>query len=256
MDELWQNIRQPVIEYAGRLPGAILIVLVGWLVMHFLVRPLRQVFQRSRLDPSVASFLANSLRGAVLIVVVLAFLYQLGVQTASLVTLLGAAGLAVALSLQNSLANFASGLLLLTFRRVRVGDQVEVGDLRGRVSEMLPFHTVLVTTDNQCIIVPNTMMTNGPVRNNSTLPLRRVQWTFSLKGSEPVDAIKRTLHDRLLADPRIRPEPPLQFYFQEWNADKCVLVVTAWTATVDYLTVQQELLEELGKSLAALKGAD
>src|SRR5438067_6711859 len=138
----------PVEGYVERVVASAVILVAGWLGVRFLVGPLRRLLEQSRLDPSAASFLVNSTRSAIIVAVLLTVLQQLGVPTASLLTLLGAAGLAVALSLQGSLANFASGLLVLSFRMVRVGDVIEVGDLRGRVSELLPFHIVLVTGDN------------------------------------------------------------------------------------------------------------
>jgi small conductance mechanosensitive channel len=249
----WQNIPAWVREYAGRLVGAVLILLLGWMASRFLVGPLQRLLGRSRLDVSVSSFLVNSARSALLVVVLLAVLQQFGLETTSLLTLLGTAGLAVALSLQGSLANFASGLLLLAFRTVRIGDSIEVGDVRGRVSEMLPFHVVLETPDNQRITVPNTLLTNGPVRNNTFLPARRVQWTLPLDAREDLDAVKAALRTRLQAEPRILHEPLPQIYVQEWGADKRTLIVTAWTATADYLAVQQEMLEELGRSLEEVR---
>jgi small conductance mechanosensitive channel len=249
----WQHIPPWLRDYGVRLVGAVLILLLGWVANRLLVGPLARLLARSRLDVSVASFLVNSARTAILVVVLLAVLQQFGMETTSLLTLLGTAGLAVALSLQGSLANFASGLLLLTFRTVRVGDSIEVGDVRGRVREMLPFHIVLETPDNQRITVPNTLLTNGAVRNNTFLPTRRVQWTLPVSGHDDLDAVKAALRTRLQAEPRIHTEPSPQMYVQEWTADKHTLIVTAWTATADYLPVQQEMLEELGKSLEAIR---
>jgi small conductance mechanosensitive channel len=251
MGDWWQSIPREAREYSGRLIGALLILLIGWIAMRLVVGPLRRLLGRSRLDPSVGSFLINSVRTAILVVVLLAVLQQFGMETTSLLTLLGTVGLAVALSLQGSLANFASGLILLAFRTVRVGDFIEVGDVRGRVSEMLPFHVVLETLDNQRITVPNTLLTNGPVRNNTYLPSRRVQWTLPISGSDDLAAVKAALRAYLQAEPRIYKEPPPQIYVQEWTADKRTLVVTAWTATADYLAVQQEMLEEIGNRLEA-----
>lgn len=248
----WGNAPSWVREYSLRLAGAILILLLGWIANRLLVGPLRRVLAHSRLDLSLASFLVNSVRTAILLVVLLAVLQQFGLETTSLLTLLGTAGLAVALSLQGSLANFASGLMLLAFRTVRIGDWIEVGDVRGRVSEMLPFHIVLETLDNQRITVPNTLLTTGPVRNNTYLPARRVQWTLLIGAGDDLGAIKAALLSRLQADTRIHKEPPPQIYIQEWTTDKRTLAVTAWTATADYLAVQQELLEELGKGVEAV----
>jgi small conductance mechanosensitive channel len=250
----WEHVNAWMREYAGRSVGAVLILLLGWSVNRLLVGPLRQLLGRSRLDVSVASFLVNSVRYAILLAVLLAVLQQFGLETTSLLTLLGTAGLAVALSLQGSLANFASGLMLLAFRTVRIGDFIEVGDVRGRVSEMLPFHIVVETLDNQRITVPNTLLTNGPVRNNSYLSSRRVQWNIPIGAGDDLDAVKAALRSRLQADARIHKEPPPQIYVQDWAADKRTLAVTAWTATADYLAAQQELLEELGKSVEATHG--
>lgn len=247
----WEDTPAWVRDYSLRLAGAVLILLLGWFANRLLIGPLRNVLARSRLDLSLASFLVNSVRTAILLFVLIAVLQQFGMETTSLLTLLGTAGLAVALSLQGSLANFASGLMVLAFRTVRVGDFIEVGDVRGRVSEMLPFHIVVETLDNQRITVPNTLLTSGPVRNNTYLDARRVQWTLPIGANEDLNAVKAALLGRLQADGRIHQEPPPRIYVQEWAADKRTLALTAWTATADYVAVQQELLEELGKSVEA-----
>jgi small conductance mechanosensitive channel len=252
----WQNAPSWLREYAARLAGALLILLLGWFANRLLVGPMRRLLARSRLDVSVSSFLVNSVRTALLLFVLLAVLQQFGLETTSLLTLLGTAGLAVALSLQASLANFASGLLLLAFRTVRVGDYIEVGDVRGRVSEMLPFHVVLETLDNQRITVPNTLLTSGPVRNNTYLPARRVQWTLPASAGADLDAVKASLRACLQGDPRIHKDPAPQIYVQDWTPDRRTLVVAAWAATPDYLAVQQELLEDLGKSAERVRGRE
>lgn len=240
-------------EYVLRLVGAALILASGWLAIHFLIGPVRRLAERSRADPSVASFLVNSLRSAIVVVVVLAVLQQLGVETTSLLTVLAAAGLAVALSLQASLANFASGLIVLSFRIVRVGDLIELGDIRGRVTELLPFHIILVTADNQRITIPNTQLTSSAVRNHSALPIRRVQWTLPLKPQDDLPAVRNVLLVQLRADERILAEPAPQIYIQEWTEKGRVLAVTAWTATTNYPDVQQGMLEFLGSRLEELR---
>ncbi len=254
MDDLWRRFPDLALEYTGRVLAAVFILGMGWLAIRFVVSPLRRLLARSRIDPSAASFLINCTRTALWVAIVLVILHQLGVATASLLALVGAAGLAVALSLQGSLANFAAGILLLSFRLVRVGDLVETGDLRGRVVEILPFHVILITLDNQRVTVPNTLLTSTPFRNHSALPIRRVQWSLALGRLDDTATVKEALRIRLAADPRILAEPAPQLYFQDWADDKRVLVVTAWTATADYLAVQQDLLEVLGSTLEALRG--
>ena len=253
MGDWWQSIPKEVREYSGRLVGAVLILLLGWIAMRLVVGPLRRLLGRSRLDPSVGSFLINSVRTAILVVVLLAVLQQFGMETTSLLTLLGTVGLAVALSLQGSLANFASGLMVLSFRMVRVGDLIEVGEVRGRVADLLPFYVVIDTLDNQRITVPNTLLTSGAVRNNTVLPARRANWTLPVPAAADLGALKEALRARLLADPRVLKEPAPLLYVQEWGLDKHVLAVAAWAATPDYLPVQQQLLEELGQAADAFR---
>jgi small conductance mechanosensitive channel len=244
-----EELDRRLVEFSLRLIGALLIVAVGWVGLRFLIGPVRRWMERSRLDASVAAFLANSLRSLIIVAIVLGVLQQFGVPTASLLTLLGAIGLAVALSMQGSLANFASGLLVLSFRMVRVGDLVEIGDIRGRVTDLLPFHVVLVTLDNQRVTIPNTVLTNGPVRNHSALPTRRVQWMLPLAPGDYVVAVKEAIRARLRADSRILAEPAPQLFVQEWAAEKRGLTVLAWTRTEDAVAVQQDLLEELGSDV-------
>jgi small conductance mechanosensitive channel len=249
MEGLWKSNPEILFNYGHRLLSALVILIVGWLLLRFLIGPLRRVLERSRFDPSVASFLTNSARTVLLFTILLLILNQVGVETASLLALLGAVALAVALSLQASLANFASGLVVLAFRMVRVGDLIETGDVRGRVAELLPFHAVLVTPDNQRVTVPNTLLTSASVRNHSALPNRRVDWTLPLTAQDDLAAVKEVLRIRLLTDPRILPEPAPLLYVKDWGDDKRLLTVTSWVATVDYMIVQQELLEVLGLAL-------
>jgi small conductance mechanosensitive channel len=253
VDALWQNLEQFLRDYGPRLLGAVLVLAAGWLLVRFLIGPLRRLLTRTQLDASVASFLVNSARTVLLFAILLAVLNQLGVETASLLTVLGAMALAVALSLQGTLANFASGLIVLSFRIVRVGDLIEAGDVRGRVSELLPFHAVIVTADNQRVTVPNTTLTGAAVRNHSALPNRRAEWTLPLTARDDLAAVKESLLARLKEDGRILAEPQPQLYVKEWTDDRRVLAVTAWTATADSPAVQQELLEVLGMALEELR---
>jgi small conductance mechanosensitive channel len=255
MSEYLQAIQDFLLLHSDRIVGAVSILVIGWLALRFLITPLRGLLERSRVDPSTASFLTSTARTLLVVAVLLAVLQELGVQTTSLLALLGAAGLAVALSLQNSLANFAAGLLLLSFRLVRVGDLVEVGDIRGYVTEMLPFHVVIVTLDNQRVTVPNTTLTNGPVRNHSVLPTRRAQWSLPLLLQDDFNRVSEALRNRLLADARVLKEPAPQLFIQDWAPDKRTLVVQAWTTTRDHQAVQQEMLEVLGMTLEAMRGA-
>ena len=202
--EEWQRLS---LDFAFRALRALAVLAGGGLAVWFVAGPFRRMLARSRLDPSSASFLANTGRGVLLVAVVLIALDQLGVQTTSLIALLGAAGLAVGLALQGSLANFASGLLLLSFRTVRIGDWIEVGGARGQVRDMHPFHIVIVSEDNRVVTIPNTLLTGGAVANDSALPTRRVRWTLPVSGRDDLAAAREALTARIRADPRVLAEP-------------------------------------------------
>jgi small conductance mechanosensitive channel len=249
MDGPWLELKQWAAPYVPRVIGATTILIVGILALRLFITPLRRLLERGRMEQSGASFLANTARGLILAVIVIGILGQLGVETTSLLAILAAAGLAVALSLQNTLANFTAGLLLLAFRMVRVGDVIDVGGLRGRVSDLYPFHVVLITEDNQTITLPNILLTGGGVRNLTALPLRRVQWLLPVKIDADLAAAKTILMQRLQSDPRILRQPPPRVFVQEWAADRRVLAIQAWTSAADQVVVQEELLEALGLAL-------
>jgi small conductance mechanosensitive channel len=253
MDGLWEQLRQWAAANAGHVAGAAVILLGGVLALRYLVAPLRRLLERGRMASSAASFLANSARALVLTAIVIGVLQQLGVETTSMLAVLAAAGLAVGLALQNTLANFAAGLLVLAFRMVRVGDVIDVGGLRGRATDLFPFHVVLVTDDNQSVTVPNTLLTGGGVRNFTALPLRRAQWSLPVPAGADLAATKEALLARLRADPRVLPEPPPRAFVQEWAADRRVLAVQAWTSAADFPAVQEDLLEPLGLAAEALR---
>ena len=253
MDAFWHDLRQNAYKYAERGVGAAVILIVGLLALRYLIVPLRRLLGRSRFEPATISFIANTARGLLLLVIVIGVLQQFGMETASLLTVLAAGGLAVALSLQNTLANFTAGLLLLSFRMIRVGDFIEIAGLRGRVTEMFPFHVVLVSDDNQTILLPNAQLTGGGFRNYSTLPARRAQWSLSLRPADELASAKEALLGRLRADARVLREPSPRVFVQEWSDDKRVLAVQAWTKAADFAAVQEELLETLGLTLEATR---
>jgi small conductance mechanosensitive channel len=255
MDGFWQQLQQwaDANKVVGRVAGGAVILLVGVVALRYLVAPLRRLLERGRVAPSAASFLTNSARALLLAAIVIGVLEQLGVETTSLVAVLAAAGLAVGLALQNTLANFAAGLLVLAFRMVRVGDVIEVAGLRGRVTDLFPFHVVLVTEDNQSVTVPNSLLTGGGVRNFTALPQRRAQWSVPLRAGADLAAAREALLGRLRADPRVLSHPPPRVLVQDWGDERRLLSVQAWTSAADHPAVQEELLEALGLALEALR---
>jgi small conductance mechanosensitive channel len=154
-----------LVHGATMLLASVVILALGWLTASLSARALTRVMSRLHVDATLISFSANLCRTTIIVIVVIVALGQLGVQTASLVAVLGASGLAIALAFQSSLSNLASGFMILFFRLFRAGDRVEIAGASGRVSEILLFHTILAGEDGQRIVIPNATVTGGVIRH-------------------------------------------------------------------------------------------
>jgi small conductance mechanosensitive channel len=247
MSELWVKIESHLPAWGAHLLAVAIILLVGWLFSRYLIGWLFRALVRVGGAPGAVSFLANTVRAVVLCAVILSVLQQIGVETTSMLALLGAGGAALVLSLQGFMVNFAAGMVLLGERLMRLGDTIEVGDVRGRVVEMQSFHVIVETAERVRVSVPNGTLMSTPFRNHSLLPTRRVQWLLPLPGGIDLAAVKEALRARLRDDARILAEPAPALFLREWAPDKVTLAVQAWTATPDAQAVQDQLLEELGK---------
>ena len=222
---------------------------VGWLAVRLLIRLAQAAMARSRLDPTLTSFLVNLTYAVLLIAVVLAALDRLGIQTASLLTVLGAAGLAVGLALQGSLSNFAAGVMIIAFRFFRVGDAIEVGPAKGRVVSIQIFHTRLASLDNVEIILPNSMITTNTLKNYSALSSRRVELTVTLPPQTNSADARRNIVEALAADSRVLAEPAPQVDLMQVVEGKSVLAVHYWTATPAHAQAQTDLVALLADRL-------
>jgi small conductance mechanosensitive channel len=249
MPDLWDKIQANLPLWSARLAAVAVLVLAAWLFDRFFIRALHRVLLRKSVAAGAVSFLFNTARAILLCTVVLAILQQLGVETTSMVALLGVTGAALALSLQGFMGNFAAGLVLLGERRLRLGDTIEVGDVRGQVVELQTLHIVVETAERVRVSIPNTLLINGPFRNHSAMPTRRVQWLLPVPVGIDLGPIKEDLRACLLADERVLREPSPAVFVRDWALDKQTLAVQAWTASTNSQTVQDQLLEALGKTM-------
>ncbi len=225
--------------------AAIAIFVVGrWIAMalhRFVVRGL----EKAKMEPILVRFLGNIVYTLLLIFVVLAAINQVGVQTTSLIALLGAAGLAVGLALQGSLANFAAGILIIIFRPYRIGDFVEGGGVAGTVDEVQIFTTILKSPDNRRIIVPNGQMMSGTIVNFSTHPTRRVDLTASVSYDDDSDKVRRVLTEILAADERVLAEPAPNIRMMTHADSSIDWIVRPWVNASDYWPVYFDLTEQI-----------
>lgn len=202
-----QYLQTLIISFGWNLLWAVVILAIGWWAAKLLARWLRRGLVRAKVEPSLIGFLGNLAYWGILIFAILAALARLGVQTASLIAMLGAAGLAVGLALQGSLANFAAGVLILLFKPYRVSDVVEISGASGKVTEIQIFSTILETADGQTIIVPNAQATGDNIVNYTIKGTRRVDMVFGIGYSDDLLKAKQLLEQILAEDGRVLAEP-------------------------------------------------
>ena len=170
--------------YGTKIIGALVILIVGYLLTKFLTAAVRRITTRAQVDAALVKFLATVTKVMLLVFVILAAMNSLGVQTTSFIALIGAAGLAVGLALQGSLANFAAGVMLILFRPFKGGDYVETAGVAGTVEEIHIFHTVLRTPDNKKVTVPNSAVTGGNIINYSAKEQRHKMMRVQIPQAE------------------------------------------------------------------------
>ena len=252
----WSNLleRAPelLVLYGTNLLAALAILLVGKWIARRLVAVAGRVMTGRGLDPTVVGFVSNIGFVALLLIVVIAALGQLGIPTASFVAAIGAAGLAIGLALQGSLSNFASGVLLVTFRPARVGDYIEAAGVAGTVNEITVFSTRLVTPDRRTITVPNSKLFDGPIVNYSTSSHRRLDLVFGVAYGSDVTRAQRILRDVVESDPRVLEEhKPVQIGVLALADSSVNIAVRPFVGRDDYWPLHFDLHERVKREFDA-----
>lgn len=224
-----------VVHYSLSFIGAVLLFLAGWMVSRFLYRWTVNGLGRIRhFDVTLAHFLANVVRYAVLILVTVMALGQFGVQTTSIIATLGAAGIAIGLALQGTLQNIAAGIMLLILRPFRVGETIETPQVAGTVTEIGLFATELRTADGLFQIAPNSALWNVPVKNYSRLPTRRYEVAVTVPATEDLSRAEDRLLDIARRDERVLDTPAPVVSIKEFSTEAVTLGLAVWVKTGDY----------------------
>ncbi len=235
------------IEFAKNIVVALLIFYVGRWLTGIVVGALRKVMRRQEVDKTLETFVCNLVRMALLVVVVIAALSALDVQTASFIAIFGAAGLAVGLALQGSLSNFAAGVLIVLFRPYKVGDFVEAAGISGSVEQVQILTTILKTGDNKQIIVPNSQIMDSIITNYSANDTRRVDMVVGVSYDDDLDKVRSTIQELVSADDRILDEPACTIAVSALADSSVNFTVRPWVKTSDYWGVMFDLTEAIKK---------
>jgi small conductance mechanosensitive channel len=251
MEGIVAKIQQWSAVFGIKILTAILIVLVGRWVARLIRKTTEKMMARSKVDATLVTFVGNLIYIALLTFVVLAALAQLGIQTTSFIAVIGAAGLAVGLALQGSLANFAAGILMLLFRPFKVGDFIEGGGVSGIVEEMHIFTTQLRTPDNKTIIIPNAKITGDNITNYTKKENRRVDLVIGVSYGDDIEKVKSVVADVLRGDERILKDPGPTIAVLELGDSSVNFAVRPWVRTEDYWNVYFDTTERIKKRFDA-----
>jgi len=235
------------LEYGAKILLALVIFFVGMWVAKGLKKGIETGMERQNVDPTLIKFLTSLIYVGLQAFVIVAALGQLGIQTASFIAVLGAAGLAVGLALQGSLSNFASGVLMIVFKPFVVGDFVEAGGVTGMVDEINIFTTQIDTPDNKKIIVPNAHVMGGNIINFNTNGSRRVDLVAGIGYGDDIDQAKAAVESIFAADPRILKDPAPTVGVLEMADSSVNLVVRPWCTGDDYWAVYFDTTESIKK---------
>ena len=228
---------------------AILIFVVGLWLAKKAVAVAHKVMLRGRLDDTVASFLGRLLYGVLLVVVTLAALSKVGVQTTSVVAILGGAAVAIGLSLKDQLSNFAAGIMIVTFRPFVRGDYVQISSYTGTVTEITLVNTHLTTINNHDIIIPNSDITTSAVVNYTALPNRRVDITVGIGYDANIKTAKEVMLSLAKNNPLAFTDPEPIVRVTNLGDNSVDLTLNVWTTNADWWTMQCELLEQFKYAL-------
>ncbi|UCF91814.1 MAG: mechanosensitive ion channel [Desulfobacterales bacterium] len=237
--------------YGLKVVAAIVIFVVGRWVALGVAKIIKRVMIKSKVDETLVAFVRNLSYIALLAFVVIAALNQLGIQTASFIAVLGAAGLAIGLALQGSLGNFAAGVLMIIFKPFRVGDFIEGAGTAGTVEKIEIFTTQLRTPDNKTIIVPNAKLTGDNITNFTVKGTRRVDFVFGIGYGDDIDKARGIIKEIIDQDGRVMKEPAPMIVVSALADSSVNLTVRAWTSADDYWSFYFDTTEKVKKEFDA-----
>lgn len=244
LQEIQANWLPLVFQYGSQALLALVTLAVGWWLINRITTMLSNTLHKRKADPMLTGFLGSLSNSLLRILLLLSVAGMIGIETTSFIALVGAAGLAVGLALQGSLANFAGGVLILFLRPFRAGDYIEAQGIAGTVESILIFHTQLRTADNKVIILPNGALSNGSITNYSTKPTRRVDINVSIGYGDDIKHARKVLLELAAADERVLKDPAAVVYMTSLGDNAVNMSLRMWTKSGDFWGVFFDIQEQ------------
>lgn len=236
-NQLWENLITSGISLGKSIIAALVIYFVGRYVVKLINKVVKKMMEKRKLDPAVESFLGSLVNITLTILLIIAVISALGIETTSFAALLASAGVAVGMALSGNLQNFAGGLMILLFKPYKIGDVVETQGKTGLVKEIQIFHTILTTADNKTIFIPNGSISSGVLTNYSDQDLRRVDWSIGIEYGEDYEKTKAAIEELLNADKRVLKTPEYFIALEQLADSKVNIAIRAWVKSVNYWNV-------------------
>ncbi len=226
-----------VVVYAPKVLLAIVTLIIGLWLIKMIMKVIAKALDHSKVEESLKTFLDNLIGIILKVLLIVSVASMVGIETTSFIAMIGAAGLAVGLALQGSLANFAGGVIILIFKPFQVGDVIEAQGFSGRVDEIQIFNTILKTLDNRTIILPNGSLASGSICNLSKEPIRRIEFTFGIGYGDDIKKAKDVLMSIMENEPRIQKDPKPMAAVSELGDSSVNFTLHAWVKWEEYWAV-------------------
>ncbi|WP_035655775.1 mechanosensitive ion channel family protein [Flavobacterium filum] len=245
LQKYWDYAITVLMEYSPRLISALLIFLIGWYAIKIIKRVVTKIMIKREMEPTLSKFLADILIWTLKILLFVTVISRLGVENSSFVAIIGAAGLAVGLSLQGSLSNFAGGVLIIMFKPFKVGDFIEAQGVSGTVKQIQIFVTQLSTVDNQTIFVPNGSLSNNNIINYTYATTRRADLTIGISYSSNIKKAKELALEVMNNHPMVLKDPEPMILVRDLADSSINLAVRPWAKTEDFFVMRSDILEQI-----------
>ncbi|MCP4571104.1 MAG: mechanosensitive ion channel [bacterium] len=245
----YQQITTFLTEYGLKVIGALVILIIGRFVAGLVRKGLRKAMNTRQVDPSLVGFLSSLVYALIMAFVFIAALAKFGVQTASFVAILGAAGFAVGMAMQGTLANFASGVMIMVFRPFSTGDFIDAGGVKGVVKDIAIFTTTIATPDNIKILVPNGQIYGGVISNYNGYDQRRVDMVVGVGYGADLSQTMEVIKGVLAADNRVLADPAPAIAVSEMADSSMNLIVRPWVKAADYWGVHNDFQKSCKEAL-------
>lgn len=250
--ELQERIYDLALRYGMKFILAIVVLILGLIVIRWITRGLVKIMKKSNVNESLIPFFRSLTNILLKIMLIISVMGMVGIQMTSFIAVLGAASLAVGLALQGTLQNFAGGVMILLFKPYEVGHFIEAQGYTGTVKEIQIFQTILTTPDNATVVIPNSPLATGVLKNYSIQPTRRIDFSFGIGNNVDIDKAKSTLLKIALDDERVLKEDnPPEVMVESLTVSLVNLKLRVWVKSEDYWDLYYDVTEKVKKQFYA-----